>query len=161
MVRLFFFWLINILIILVGFTTVKRCNQKLLLIIYISQWFPNTALESSSASWGAIPKKSNSTTYIYRSGAICQNWYVRRFVRSGPGFDYRWPLIFEICVPSLRWMLQHLNVIVIDDYRINNSQCWKSWEQLAQALVAAFLQKKEKKNKIKFIHSSFTTKVLN
>ena len=48
------------------------------------------------------------------------HWYVRHFVRSGPRFDYRGPLIFEFRVQSVQWMQQHLNVIRIDDYAVHD-----------------------------------------
>ena len=65
-------------------------------------------------------KKSNLAIYKLRNekrgrglGNLA-HWYVRRFVSSGPRFDYRRPLIFELHVQSVQWMLQHLNVICIN-----------------------------------------------
>ena len=31
--------------------------------------------------------------------------------------------IFEFCVQSVQWMLQHLNVIRFDDFAIHDKQC--------------------------------------
>ena len=48
------------------------------------------------------------------------HWYVRRFIRSGRGFDYRRPLIFEFGVQMVQWILQHLSVTCIDGYNVHN-----------------------------------------
>ena len=69
--------------------------------------------------------KNNVLTFLSDSNKLHQrgdlaHWYVRRFVCSEPGFDYRQPLIFEFRVQSVQWMLQHLNVIRIDNYTVHD-----------------------------------------
>ena len=54
---------------------------------------------------------NTSTT---ESGAI---WHIGM---SGALYAADLGSIFEFCVQSVQWMLQHLNVIHIDDYAIND-----------------------------------------